>query len=270
MTVGQVRLPRVQNCETVVWAGPVKASKIGGVQQRSTATGAFSGDLAPTPPATTTRASFEKHGACRQFGTKRPRVLARATHEPDELADDLGLEHEKIPGMALADTILTAISTIAVLATVWLVYLTLGKARETVQEAKAARLDAEQAAKDAADERRAAAEDRRDAAADRREEEHNRQRRRLERVGEMVEKLFWLADMAIHRIEVPASDWMSERNLLGHALVGLHDALPEAAVLLNCPTAEHAFGPASHARQEITLELAKLAASDRPDPAGTS
>ncbi len=49
--------------------------------------------------------------------------------------------------MALAD-ILAAIGAIAALATVWLAYLALGKARETLNEAKAARLDAEQTAKD--------------------------------------------------------------------------------------------------------------------------
>jgi hypothetical protein len=49
--------------------------------------------------------------------------------------------------MVLAGTILTALSTIAVLATVWLAFLAFGKARETVDEARAARRDAEQAAK---------------------------------------------------------------------------------------------------------------------------
>jgi biopolymer transport protein ExbB/TolQ len=90
--------------------------------------------------------------------------------------------------MALADTILGVIGTVAVLATVCLAYLTLGKARETVDEPKAARLDAKHAARDAADERRAPAEDRQQAAANRREavaerrrEERHRQRRRLER-----------------------------------------------------------------------------------------
>jgi hypothetical protein len=39
--------------------------------------------------------------------------------------------------MALANTIFTATSTVAVLATVWLDYLALGMAKETVNEAKA-------------------------------------------------------------------------------------------------------------------------------------
>jgi hypothetical protein len=164
-----------------------------------------------------------------------------------------------MPGMALADTILAVIGAIAALATVWLAYLALGKARETLEEAKTARLDAEQAAKDAAAERRAAAEDRRQAAADRREAEYDRERRRLERVGQMVEDLFWAADLARRGGQVAAGNWMSQRNVLRHALVGLHSRLPAAAELLNSATPDQAFGPASQARNEVERELDKLA-----------
>lgn len=55
--------------------------------------------------------------------------------------------------MALANTILTAISTVAVLMTVWLAYLAFSKAKETLDEAKTATVAAEQAAKGAAVER---------------------------------------------------------------------------------------------------------------------
>lgn len=168
--------------------------------------------------------------------------------------------------MALADTILAVIGSIAALATVWLAYMALGKAKETLNEAKAARLDAQQAAKDAADERRAAAEDRhqaavdrREAAADRREEEYDRERRRLERVGQMVEDLFWAADLARRGGQVAAGNWMSQRNVLRHALVGLHTRLPAATDLLNSATPDQAFGPASQARQEVERELDRLA-----------
>ena len=155
-------------------------------------------------------------------------------------------------GMALADTILTAVSTVAVLATVWLAYQALGRARETVDEAKAAREDAGQAAKDAAAERRAAAEDRRQAAADRREEERDRQRRRVERVGEMTEDLFWAASTArFDPLHVANKQWLERRNLLRHALVGLHDRLPRTIEILNCATADQAYGAASQAREEI-------------------
>jgi hypothetical protein len=157
----------------------------------------------------------------------------------------------------MAITILTAVSTAGALATVWLAYLALGKARETVNEAKAARQDAEDAARDAAKERRAAA-------ADRRNEERDRERRRLERVGELIEDLFWEADLARRGGKVTADTWMSQRNLLGHALVGLHDRLPAAAGLLNCATVGQAFGPASQARQEIQNVLGKLADEQSP------
>src|SRR5260370_33500356 len=73
------------------------------------------------------------------------------------------------------DTILVAIGDVAALAAALFAFLALGKASETVREAKAARVDAEQAA--------------RDAAADRREDERDRQPRRAERVGGMVEDL---------------------------------------------------------------------------------
>src|SRR5260221_11344886 len=43
-------------------------------------------------------------------------------------------------GMALANTILAAISTVAALTTVWLAFLALGNAKETGQKSKAARL----------------------------------------------------------------------------------------------------------------------------------
>jgi len=195
-----------------------------------------------------------------------------------------GLHHGTISGMALADTILTALSTVAVLVTVWLAYMALGKAKETLNEAKTARLDAEQAAKDAAIERRAAAEDRHqaavdrhEAAADRREEEYDRERRRLERVGEMIEDLFWAADLARRGGKVAADDWMSRRNLLRHALVGLHSRLPEAASILNSATADQAIGPASQARNEVERELDRLARerssleqSPTSDPRGAS
>jgi hypothetical protein len=168
--------------------------------------------------------------------------------------------------MVLANTLLAALSAVAALATVWLAYLALGKARETVNEAKIARQDAEQAARDAAAERRAAEEerrqaaaDRREAAADRREQERDRQRHRLERIGEIVEDIFWSADLARRGDgRVATNQWMSERNRLRHALVGLHDVLPEAASILNCGAAEQAVGPASMARNEVERELRHL------------
>jgi hypothetical protein len=148
--------------------------------------------------------------------------------------------------MALANTILTAVTAFAALVTVWLAYLAFGKARETVDEARAARREAAEAAIQAA--------------ADRRGEENDRQRRRLEHVGELVEDLFWAADLARRGGKVAPDTWMSQRNRLGHALVGLHDRLPATTSLLDSTTAGQAFGPATQARNEIERELGKLAA----------
>jgi len=176
----------------------------------------------------------------------------------------------------LINTALSVTSTVAALLTVWLAFLALGKAKETVLEAKTARLEAEQAAKEAAADRRTeAAErhdaareeaaDRRQAAADRREAERDRRRRRLERVGELVEDLFWMAETGRQGFIVPADKWMARRNLLGHAIVGLHDQLPETASLLDCANVGQAFGPASRARLEIERVLAALSRDQDSD-----
>jgi hypothetical protein len=153
--------------------------------------------------------------------------------------------------MALANTILTALTAFAALATVWLAYLAFSKARETVDEARAARREAAEAAVQAA--------------ADRRSEEHDRQRRRLEHVGELVEDLFWAADLARRGGKVAPDTWISQRNRLGHALVGLHDRLPAATSLLDSATVGQAFGPATRARNEIERELGTLA-TERASP----
>lgn len=75
----------------------------------------------------------------------------------------------------------------------------------------------------------------------------------------MIEDLFWAAYLAKGGGQAAANSWMSQRNLLRHALVGLHGRLPETAGILNCATADQAIGPASQARQEVEHELDKLA-----------
>lgn len=163
------------------------------------------------------------------------------------------------------------------LGTVWLAYMALRKAKQTLNEARAARRDAERAAKDVAVERRAAADDRhqaavdrREAVADRREAEYDRERRRLVRVGEIVEDLFWAAELAGRGGQVAAGNWMSQRNVLRHALVGLHSRLPAAVDILNSATPDQAFGAASQARQEVEHELDRLARERLPPVADGS
>jgi hypothetical protein len=153
--------------------------------------------------------------------------------------------------MAMAGIILTAIGDVAAMVAVWFAYHALGQAKETVREARAAREDAEMAAKDAAAERQSAADDRREA-------ERDRLRRRVERVGEIVEDLFWQADLE-RRGAPSGGSWMAHRNLLRHAMVGLAHQLPRTAEVLNSATADQAFGQASQARTEIELELGRLA-----------
>jgi hypothetical protein len=141
--------------------------------------------------------------------------------------------------MAMAGIILAAIGDVAAMVTVWFAYHALGQAKETVREARAAREDA---------------------ADDRREAERDRLRRRVERVGEIVEDLFWQANLE-RRGAPSGGSWMAHRNLLRHAMVGLAHQLPLTAEVLSSATADQAFGQASQARTEIELELKRLAGS---------
>ncbi len=137
-----------------------------------------------------------------------------------------------------ADTIIAAIGSAAALFAALFAYLALGKASETVREAKAARLDAEQAA--------------RDAAADRREAERDRRYRRVERVGELVEDLYRKS------YSVGTDIWATDRNRLGHALVGLTDQLPRCAALMHAETPVEAAQMITDGREEVRQELERL------------
>ena len=119
----------------------------------------------------------------------------------------------------------------------------LGEAQETTRLAIESREDAEAA--------------RREAAVDRREAERDRQRRRLERVGEVVEDVFWIATTDCN-YNPPTKRFNEPRNRLRHALVGLQAALPECVKLLSAAGAEQARGAASTARIEVETALAKL------------
>src|ERR1039457_1932864 len=126
-----------------------------------------------------------------------------------------------------SDAVLVLIGDVAALLAAGAALVALVYARETVGEAKAARQDADRAARDAAADRHRAAED---AAADRREAEYARTIRRVERVGEIVEDLFWSAGVGALTGGHGPSRWMADRNRLGVALVGLSERLP------NCGT----------------------------------
>jgi hypothetical protein len=163
-----------------------------------------------------------------------------------------------------ADTILVAVGDVAAGVAAVAAVIGLRFARQTVREGEAARVEAEKARIEARDATRQAAEDRRraaqEAAEDRRQIELDRLRHRVERVGEIVEDLFWSANRKVIDAQStgPSVQWMADRNRLGVALVGVTDRLPECAKLLNASTAADAFRTASVARQEVLAELDRL------------
>ena len=145
----------------------------------------------------------------------------------------------------MVDGILAAIGDIGALAAAWFAFLALGRANETIKEAKAARLEAEQAAKEAAAERRESAKDRREA-------EKYRLRRRIEHVGEIVE-------VAASAAKEPHGRWATEVNRLRQGLVGLHELLPECTGLANSAnTADQVGRYVAGARNEVELQLKQL------------
>jgi hypothetical protein len=94
------------------------------------------------------------------------------------------------------------------------------------------------------------------AAESRLDSERDRRRHRLERVGELVEEAFWLAnDMTRPK------GWMPARNRLRQALVGLTDELPLCAGILDASISEQAIAAASSARDEIEMALRRLEVS---------
>ena len=141
------------------------------------------------------------------------------------------------------------------------------KAREKAADRQiAAQQQAEQAAR-AADRRARDADARDRKAAERaadwqREMALERRRECVEKIGELVEDIFWTLappdggdgpgqDLSYQR-------WMPERNRIGHLLVGLSKNLPECANLLNDATASSALGHARLGREEVRLELERI------------
>jgi hypothetical protein len=192
-----------------------------------------------------------------------------------------------------AGDVLALIGDVAAAAAALFAFLALGKANDAIKEAKAQRIaseeathEASQAAKDAAEERRAAnaeakaarqeaLEAAREASADRlaaakfamsqqRWEQEQRLAERIERVGEIVEAIFWTADQE-RELERDPRSWWPLRNRLSQAMVGLRDRLPKCAELVNQHLSGQAFGVASQARNEIEIELKYLRhESERP------
>lgn len=137
------------------------------------------------------------------------------------------------------------IGAVAALATLWAVWY----AREAARSGKDA-VDAARRTVEAAERSVQAAERSRLA------DERDRRRRRLERIGELVEVIFWEANTDTQ--SGPAA-WRPARNDLRHALVGLHDALPRCVDVINSgPLDSQAFGAAARARDEIEAALREV------------
>jgi len=87
----------------------------------------------------------------------------------------------------------------------------------------------------------------------RRQDEHDRRRRRLERIGELVEKIFWESGQSASGPD----RWQAPRNELRHALVGLRERLPACVEVVNASPAQ-AFSAASRARDEVETALREV------------
>ena len=90
----------------------------------------------------------------------------------------------------------------------------------------------------------------------RRETERDRERQRLRHIGELVERLFWVASL------VPADtvddEFRATMNLLTQALVGRDESLPECSRVLQAANAGYVKGLASGARLEVRQRLQEL------------
>lgn len=125
---------------------------------------------------------------------------------------------------------MTAIGDAAALAAALFAFLALGKANETIKEARA----------------------------DRREAEHDRLVHRVERVAEAVQNITVLARNDL-RITPPGDSWLHGQDMLSYALPGLAARLPGTAKLLTFRGAPEAASTAIVAREEIARELQRLA-----------
>jgi hypothetical protein len=135
--------------------------------------------------------------------------------------------------MELAQVI---ISVVAAFATLWAVWY----AREAARSGKDA-VDAARRTVDAAERSRQA-------------DERDRWRRRLERIGGLVEDVFLESG---HETATGPMRWVGPRNQLRHALVGLRNDLPLCVDVINSSPAQ-LFSAASRARGEVEAALLEL------------
>lgn len=90
----------------------------------------------------------------------------------------------------------------------------------------------------------------------RREAERDRERHHLEHIGELVERLHWVAEL-----ETPETVDQAFRlamNLLSQALVGRDESLPSCSMVLQAANARYVKGLTSTAREELRRSLRVL------------
>jgi len=97
----------------------------------------------------------------------------------------------------------------------------------------------------------------------RRDAELDRKRDRLEHVGQVVERVYWMAKGG-YTVDTA---WLQEGNVLKQALVGLEDELPECASIPGLLSAGMAKAAASRERDEVRIKLEVLSRTPDEPPA---
>jgi hypothetical protein len=139
---------------------------------------------------------------------------------------------------------------------------------KALQAARDSASDLARAADASADSVRVAEVSRREADADRLAAAMARQRERLVSLGELVEELYRLTVGQLER-GPGVQPWMSVRNRIRQAVIGLSSELPECSSIEGASWESWAHGAASRARAEIGTALEKLDREAASPPPGS-
>lgn len=144
--------------------------------------------------------------------------------------------------MATSELVSTvAAATAAVAAVIGLRY-----ARQSVREGREATILSRQSAKAVEATLQLAENARKDA-------ERDCERHHLERIGELVERLHWVAEL--ESPEDVDHAFRSAMNLFAQALIGRDESLPRCALVLQAANAQYVKGLTGAAREEIKQNL---------------
>lgn len=130
--------------------------------------------------------------------------------------------------LEVVSTVAAAVAASAGVISVVLARRTVSASRQTITEAERARAEAER----------------------------DRKRHRIERVGELVEKILWQGVEQLRGERVP--DWRETRNLLVAALIGLEGEMPMCLKITELGDAGSTGPYAEGARKEISEALKAL------------